>query len=246
MNTNLQKLSIVAVGAMLTTFGLGSTANALTLSSSSGTWINVNTTDPDLRFQTVGNENQVRWGLPLRPNTQQSGLGFTGVTNRIFDINEVFQVGSLRYFNTVISGPLVLGADLSVNLNFSEPSVNQSFTFNFGIDETPNRLPCRYSGTTVCPDRITFPNAFAPQTFNVGGVDYTLQLIGFSDATGGIIRNDFIGEENTTNQTFLFARITTPPPVTEVPEPVTTTGLGLLGIYFGTRRQRQKVFKAMK
>lgn len=236
----MKKFSIATFGTVMLALGVGSSANALTLASSSGIWTGVNTTDSALRFQTVGNENQVLWGTPSFPSTEQSGLGFSGVTNTNFDVDETFVVGTLRHFNTQIRGDDVLGADLLVNLNFSEPAVNASFNFSFKVEEPFNRPPCPFFSITPCSDRITVSNALTPQTFTINEIDYTLQLLGFGNTPNDAPSSEFIAQEDMTNSRFLFGKITAASSGREVPEPTTLTGLALLGIYFIARRQCQK------
>jgi hypothetical protein len=143
-------------------------------------------------------------------------------------------------FNTQIRGPVVSGADLSVTLNFSEPAVNASFNFSFGIDEPFNTLPCPYFSITPCSDKITVSNALAPQAFTINGVDYTLQLLGFGNTPNEAPNSEFIAQEDMTNSRFLFGKITAASSGRSVPEPTTLAGLALLGIYFIARRHCQK------
>jgi len=242
INIQIVKTAISGV-ALTATLGIfASSASALTLASSSGTWSNVvggggvvyNVTPSD----ALPGEKQVRWGDPSAPVTARSGLGFTGVGLTNFNTDQIFEVGTLRHFNNPIPRSTAVSAvDLGITLDFSTPSVNQSFNFNFLVDETPNTPPCKYPGATICPDKISFSNAVSSNSFQIDGVDYTLELLGFSNTPGGTPVNEFISEEDRTNSTKLFAKITTK----SVPEPASLAGLGLLGIYFVARRQSQKV-----
>lgn len=249
MKFNKTTLSGVAITATLGC--LASSADALTLASSSGSWSNVLldngiTVNPPggntVEFLNVGNESQVRWGVPAIGSAGKSGLGFSGVDNQTFSIGEVFEVGTLRHFNnlTLTLDPVADAADLGITLNFSTPDVEQMFTFNFAINNTPNVGPCPV-GNPPCADIVTFPSALPTETFNIGGVDYTLELLGFRDPVTGDPVGEFVSAENGTNSATLFAKITTPPSE-KVPEPTAMVGIGLFGLYLiGRRNQKQKL-----
>ena len=219
-------------------------ADAFTLSGSSGAWSDV-IGGAQVHFATVGNENQVRWGIPLASGgNQPSGLGFTGVGEIVFAPEEIFQIGTLRHFNNGINNP-ASGVTLAIDLDFGEPDFEANFSFDLQIDETPNNAgTCVYPSTVPCADRISFADAFASETFEIDNIFYMLEIVGFSHSLGGDLVTDFISQEGGTNSASLFARVTTssidPPPVTDVPEPAAIAGLvaiaGLLSFY--RRRNR--------
>lgn len=220
--------------------GLGATAQALTLNSTSGAW-GIPTGGANINYQTVGAENQVRWGIDL--GSGQSALGFTGVGASIFNIGDIFQVGSLQHYNNPTGGGSAISAvPLTVDLNFGDPALMTSFTFNFQVDETPNAAPCTYPSpvNNPCSDRISFESAFSPQVFTIDSVEYTLELLGFSNTPEGEILDGFISDEGGANRTNLYGRITATrpeePPV-DVPEPTALLGLSMLGLYLAARRQ---------
>jgi len=249
MNCHLSLLTKTTLSGLAITATIGclsASADALTLASSSGTWgstvggIDVTKSTVAVGFGN-GTENQVRWGESL--GSGQSGLGFTGVGLTNFGIDQIFEVGTLRHFNTPISGGT--GADevpLDIALSFSDPLIGQTFDFNFVIDETSNDPPCKYTSDpgNPCSDKISFSDAFSSSTFMIDGTKYTLELLGFHDTPTGTPVNEFISQEGDTNQTKLFAKITTS--TEKVPEPTTMVGLGLFGLYLlGRRNQKQKL-----
>jgi hypothetical protein len=247
--STLAKTTLSGVAITATLGCLASSADALTLASSSGSWSNVLldngiTVNPPggntVEFLTVGNESQVRWGVPL--SDEKSGLGFTGVTSQSFDVGEMFSVGTLRHFNQSVTQPFVTKADLGITLDFITPSVSQTFNFTFDINETINQPPpaCPV-GNPPCADIVTLPSTFPTETFNIGGVDYTLELLGFRDPVTGEPVKQFVSPENgKPNSATLFAKITTPSE--KVPEPTAMVGLGLFGLYLiGRRNQKQKL-----
>ena len=125
-----------------------------------------------------------------------------------FALNETFRLGTLKHYNEAIwSGGAVSSVDLGINLNFAGFG-EKNFTFNLGIDETPNIAgQCAYGGPSVCPDKIFWSNQYAAENFSFGGKEYTLQLDGFRQTRGGALLDHFISQEGGTSQAHLFGRI---------------------------------------
>jgi hypothetical protein len=219
-------------------------AQALTLNSTSGTWVDGSAVGGAQVIYNLSNgtENQVRWGVGAS-SLGQSGLGFTGVGLKNLNVGEIFEVGELRHFNNPLYMSTIASAvALDINLALSDPAISQKFNFTFAIQETANAGPCPI-GEPPCADIILFPNMTAAQTFKIDKVEYTLQLLGFSETSGGTFVSQFVSPEGGTNSMKLFGRITTwtPSEHQTVPEPTTAVVLGLLGIYFAFGRQGQKV-----
>ncbi|WP_413163698.1 THxN family PEP-CTERM protein [Capilliphycus salinus ALCB114379] len=256
-------INLLLTSVLTSAFALGGTAaNALTLNGSSGSWSNP-VGGEFIQYQTIGEENQIRWGNPVTPG-EQSGLGFTGVDSTEIELENVFEIGTLSHFNNVIYGNTAASAvDLSLNLDFAELGM-KTFDFNLEIDETKNNGNCMYySVSSDCSDKISFPTAFAPQSFEIDGVSYTLSLVGFSDGADQDILSDFISQEHQTSQAVLFGKITAvdniisptietelelPEPPTEgivaaltteenqlIPEPQFLGGFLALGLVFANR-----------
>ena len=181
-----------------------SLARALTLDSVTGTWSNV-VGGANISFQTVGSENQVRWGFPATP-AGNSGLGFTGVSvPSVFNPGDQVFLGTLRHFNNPIF-QAASAVDLTIDLSFTDPLVCPSFSFTLLIDETPNVPPaalCPHPSIIPCSDRICFANPIPDQPFVVGRKEFTLEILGFTDQQGDIV-TDFISEEGGTNSADLF------------------------------------------
>jgi hypothetical protein len=219
------------------------------LSSSSGTWTG---TSGGSDVNGIGT-NEVRWGIPFGADGQ-SGLRFEGIGNLEFDIDETINLGTLTHFNNPTGGGTAAsGATLELSLELSTPSLSDSFTFAFDINETPNSEPCSYPSDpgNPCSDQISFPASFPTESFSFNGANYTVELLGFG-SNAGDITSGFISQEGESNTTDLFAQITldptsTPEPGPEpnpgnpnkTPEPMTFGGLGLIGLYV-IRRRLQK------
>ncbi|MDZ7958170.1 MAG: choice-of-anchor K domain-containing protein [Aulosira sp. DedQUE10] len=177
---------------------------------------------------STSTENQVRWGQDV--GNGQSGLGFQGASNLTFDLNQVFQIGTLTHYNNAIAaGTAASKVDLGLNLNFSGLSTaSKTFNFSFNVDETPNVgdvSKCPYYSITACSDKITFSTPKNVNTFSIAGVDYTLQMVGFSETANSTPMTQFISQEGGNNSAYLYAKITAVPP-RRVPE--SSSGLGVL------------------
>ncbi len=228
----MKRVVVFVCAVILISFA--SHANALMLDSVSGSWNNV-VGGSNINFVTVGNENQVRWGVST--GSGQSGLGFEGIAppSLSLALETAFDIGTLRHFNNpIVSGTAASLADLTISLNFSDPTIASSPLFTFQIDETPNARPCAYPSTTPCADQISFPSALASETFDISGTLYTLELLGFR--VGSSFVSDFISNEGGTNSAILIGKITAD--IASVPEPGTLLllGSGLVGLAFARRK----------
>jgi len=243
---NLTKFSVfkLSTASAALVFGIAPQAGAISLNLSSGSW-NETVGGSGIVYQTVASETQVRWGIPAYggDTSQKSGVGFTGVGPSTFGLGEIFQVGQLRHFNNAISGGTAASAvNLSLFLNFDAPVATQSFNLKLEIDETTNELgTCAYFSITPCADKISISETSLSNQFSVAGIDYTLQLLGFSLTPGGVPINEFISQEGGTNQALLFAKVTAAGSE-QVPEPATVAGtaLWLLAARWAVGNKRKK------
>ena len=248
MNVTKFSLFKLSTASAALVFGIAPQAGAISLSLSSGSW-NQPVGGSGIVYQTVGSETQVRWGTPHYGGgiSEKSGLGFTGVGPSTFGLGEIFQVGQLRHFNNVVSGNSAASAvSLSLFLNFDNPVATQSFNLNLEIDETTNVVgTCAYFSINPCADKISISETSLSNQFSVAGINYTLQLLGFSLTPGGVPINEFISQEGGTNQALLFAKVTAAEPEAEpepVPEPATLAGtaLWLLAARWAVGNKRKK------
>ena len=216
----MRKLKITIVACLLL-FSLNSAqADTLPLHSVDGDWSNpVGGMYIDYNNGVTvayGNtsQDQIRWGEDIGQG--QSGLGFTGIADETnITVGSPFEIGQLVHFNRPIeTGTASSAVDLTIDLEFDSV---ESFTFQLGINETPNS-----PGPPASDDHIYFPSSFSSQTFYIGGDPYTLEILGFSD-DGITFLDEFQSPEGTDNATMLWGEINLVP----VPGAVL---LGMLGL----------------
>jgi|GEM_PF-2791063 len=175
--------------------------------SADGSWSNV-----------IGGEqvvidppNEVRWGDPAS-NSQKSGLRFDGYSEISVPIGENFCIGELTHFNYPIYPNAATQATLSVTLQFVDPAITSTFSFDLGIDETLNVGSCGDCSyepcESPCPDRISILNVPGPQTFSVNGKSYTIEILGFTDTCpGSNPEQEVITQENRETTIYLVGRL---------------------------------------
>ena len=213
---------------------------ALFQGTSSGNFVNP-TGSSGLVTTGVGT-SEFTWG-----SGQPGSLGYKGAP---LDVNEndEFVFGTLNYFNgTTNSGSDANTVDLDVSLNFTSPSsITEDFTFNLGIENTPNTS----SDPNENADIVNFDNTVPSNFFTSDGVDYTLEFLGFGtlDGAGFTVEDSFRVLENESAKVDLVGRITstpsagpTPstgptPSAVPVPAAVWLFGSGMIGL-IGMRRK---------
>lgn len=228
--------------AVTLVFGMAGVASALTLSSVDGDWSNLDVSGNYINgvYVAYGNhlEDQVRWGTPAGPGGQ-SGLGFTGAAPpaSTFGVGDAFEIGQLRHFNNPIYATWATSVDLNISLSFSDPAgLDPVFDFAFTIDETPNTT----GNSPDDDDFIDFPSSYASSVFEISGVNYTLQLLGFGSDASSLV-DQFQSREGRTNSTSLWGQITTSSEPVPEPSTILLMGTGLLGIIgFGRKRFNKK------
>lgn len=181
----------------------------------------------------TGTNNQLNWGQPDQGSVSNF-VRFDGGTF-VAGTDSPFKVGDLTYRNGATFGGFDGDFPLTVTLNFTTPAgVNQSFSYLFNILNTPNT-----SGDPIADgDRLQFSTTgLSLSTFNVDGVDYTLQLLGFSTDLGTTIISEFNSLENTTATAGLYGQITAAP----IPTPALLPGLIGLGVAALRKRKANSV-----
>src|SRR4030065_246584 len=141
-------------------------------------------------------QDQIRWGDPASL-AGKSGLGFTGSAppNVTVVTGNAFEIGQLAHFNNpIFEGSELTSADLTVEMDFLGVGI-KSFTFTLLINETPNT-----SDPVASADIISFPSSYAEETFDIGGMLYTLALLGLGNNPSSLLSN-FSSPEGGTNNT---------------------------------------------
>ncbi len=233
----MNRIKAIAVTVLALVFALGVTAFAAdTEGTSSGTFTNPSYDGPSGSSYDSGiGTNTYAWG---DPSPEQSWLQFNGQAFSA-DFEQEFVVGNLSYYNgTIVADTGANAIDLTVNLAFTTPAgINEDFTYTLGLVNVPNN-------NNPPDDYVYLPTSFSPTVFSVDGTDYTLELLGFYEASeGGNTQIDkfFVAEGAGANAN-LHAKITAefPPAPDPVPEASTValaaSGLGLVG--FAIRRRK--------
>lgn len=262
------KLRNAIVAGALALLSLPAFADIVEITNVSGAWFNAVPPPPDTTITNGTPLSSIRWGDPAAPNTFQSGYDYTAVSGAIdFTVNPPpvsvppELLGTFNHLNFPIFPPnlesvqLDISADVAVN---AIPQGTFQFIFDFTHDETPNGGPpggpfsgtCPYPtagspngvGVNVngCADKVTVSFNTLSQEFIVGGVHYTLDILGFSQDGGATITNSFITTENQNNTAGLYAQVRAVTPPT-VPEPMSLAlvGLGLLAAGFVRRKSNR-------
>ncbi len=225
-------VSIFIAPIFVIIFFLSGPIYALTLSSVDGLWSNPDPSDANINYYFDvpinygnGQEDQIRWGQSTGQG--QSGLGFTGISPPpfSFNVNDPFEIGLLRHFNEPIRPPSVSSVDLELHLSFSDPLINEKFTFTFQVNETPNNT----GDDWLDRDFIYFPNAYPTENFELNGISYTLKLLGFGNDPTNLV-SQFESAEHSINEAILWGQITTAP--NAVPEPSTLFSMFLALVSF--------------
>jgi len=213
-------LLVLPVLAALAPAGSASAA-VITYTSVSGIWHdptdNLPGSQPGDPVITNGNPMSIiRWGDTM--GTPQSGYDFTATLPPPFSLPgpiPFFSLGSFTHQNFAVDDPSLTSVQLDVNLVISLDGVPRpplTFTFTFNHEETPNnQMPCPYPTPPGegCTDRVTIVASPTPTTFNVDGIDYTLQM---SFLNNGNPISEFITREGgTINSSGLVGEFVLPP-----------------------------------
>jgi len=237
----INKLSPILLGTSIL-IGLQSQAQAMTFSGrAAGEWgLPDTTSNPNavvsITSENGGTNNRLTWGVPgtegFSNYVQFNGAEFNTTTDNIFSLGVLDYRNGSTILDTNFDGdfPLSLGLSLTIPLTSAE-----DFEFLFNIYNTPNT-----TGNPVLDgDILRFSTAgLTSQTFNHDGIDYTLQLVGFSTNGGQTIVSEFKSPEMSVARASLYGKITAAPPITSLPEPTTLVSLALISVYLATRRPK--------
>ncbi len=144
------------------------------------TGVFTNPTGPSGMVTTGVGTSHFTWGDSSSFNTGPSSLDFTGTPfSGTSDVP--FEFGTLTYFNgTIASGTEADAVDLAVLLTLTTPSgVSQDFTYHLALINSPNT-----GDPYASADYVYLPSTMPGTHFTEGGVDYTLEFLGFGTVTG--------------------------------------------------------------
>jgi len=207
---NVHKLSNIRLALLFLCFFsilFSAHIGSCTTLSADGSWSNI-----------IGGEqvvidppNEVRWGEPVS-DSQKSGLRFDGYSGISVPIGENFCIGELTHLNYPIYPSAATQATLSVTLQFVDPAITSTFSFDLGIDETLNVGSCgdcSYEPCELpCPDMISILSVPGPQTFSVNGKSYKIEILGFTETCpGGDPEQEVITQENRATTIYLVGRL---------------------------------------
>jgi len=162
--------------------------------------------------------SSISWG---DTTGSQSGYDFTTTLPPPFTLPgpiPFFSLGSFTHRNFEVDDPSLTSVELDVVLELAVdgvPTGPLTFTFTFNHEETPNnQTPCPYPTPPGegCTDRVTIVASAAPTTFNVDGVDYTLEMSFLDD--GNPVSEFITREGGTVNSSGLVGEFTLPPGLT--------------------------------
>lgn len=221
-----KSLAMLIVSSPLIFSGLE--ADTINLTSVTGVWNNAQGSSGLPSNFTGGGTNVIHWGFPATDGGQNSGYQFIGTappTISNIQLDTPFALGTFTHFNFPISGDSLTSVDLNVSvaLTINGTPTNFSGVYHFLHNETPNSFtPVTNPGND---DIVTFQNNISQSgTIVIGGINYSIGLIGFSLSPGSPLVQQFNTVETMQNNATLFAQISRPEVF--VPEPSTYLMMG--------------------
>lgn len=97
---------------------------------------------------------------------------------------QAFTLTNLEYRNLINSAPAQMSVDLEVILQFTIPDIPDTIQLPFTLRIT--NTPDQFWPPSFPADTLFLPTTFTPASFSAGGVDYTVNLLGFYK-DGGLI-----------------------------------------------------------
>ncbi len=180
-----------------------------------------------------GGNTVINWGVSQFPGGAKSSLDYQGIGAFSINNSQPFKIGTLTYNNTRIASNssynlTFTDKSFDIGLDFTVPaSANYTFNYDLQDDETVNSLSDSADRLALIP-----ANNFNP-TFTLSGQNFSFELLGFSNGSGGF-NNSFIQAEDTSSSVDLYAKITAVP----VPSAVWLFITALTGFFITGNRKR--------
>jgi len=233
----MSKAKVTGLSLLLLVFSSSLYALPVTVLTVGADWTNVQPIDAVTvvsYFDTdglAGNE-EIRWGDPASINGQ-SGYRFDGAAPAEFvvETGDIFSLGDFTHTNQPVWGSIT-GAQLNITteLMIGGSMLGEGpFSFSFIHDETTNACDPQ---PTCANDLVSFASLTTSDSFLVDGIEYTLELIGFS--VDGVVMTEFStleGQMNTAQLLGTFIATESVP----APPAFVMLALGLVGIALGRR-----------
>jgi hypothetical protein len=236
-------------------------ANVVTFNPILASWLNA-IPSQNVRTYDQNTDNPLaRWGgysSPSTPSDNDSGYDFQAdpvplnVTVAPNSTSGLFDLGDFTHHNRPIpSGTSITSIDLKLTTGVFVDGFDlglKNFVFQFVHDETPNGdNPCKYGGANNqgvnvngCADRVSTNWLTTSDSFSIGGIDYTLKIMGFMVGTDEF--SSFLTKESFENVATLRAEVITRKQAEDenLPEPgsLALMGLGLASLALVYRWRR--------
>ncbi len=223
-----KELRGIFVGVVLLSAAGSAQALTINISLVQAAWGNVVIDTPNTL--TGAGTNEITWNMPLSGG-DHSSFRFDKSAELSTQMNTAFSLGEFTYLNYPVLGESLDSADLYLNavLNIGGTVINAN-SLNVPFSLHPISGNC---GNPNCTrDQVKLKGAKSIGTFNVGGIEYTLDILGF--LTNGQLKNVLHVFDNDQSTASLIAEFR----AVAMPEPGTFgLLLGGFGVLFWKRRR---------
>ena len=173
---------------------------------------------------TITGDEQISWGTPpLGSTAGQSGYRLDGASSFTVETGDIFSVGNFTHTNQPILDSIT-GAqlDIFIDLMIGSTALNEGpFSFFFNHNETLNNCT---TSPDCANDIVSITTLVSSDSFFFDGIEYTLDLVGFS--VNGLFTEQLSTEENSVNTAQLLGTFRAVP----APPALLLMVLGLIGI----------------
>lgn len=214
--------------AALIAFGGSAQAATINMSLIQSAWGNVVIGNPNT-LSGVGT-NVITWNMPP-VDGDHSAFHFDNAATLSMPTNTAFSLGEFTYFNYPAMGEDLDSADLYINtvLNIDGTVVNAN---SMSVPFTLHPISGNCGNPNCNRDQIKLTGTQSIGTFNIGGMEYSLDIMGF--LTDGKIKSVLHVFDNDQSTASLMAEFR----ATAIPEPGTLGLLlaGFAGLAWNKRR----------